>query len=190
MPAVIFGMFLLLVILMVALVISANKALPEPKIYATGTNGSITELFTLPAPPDGPIALTNFAARVATECLDLKPSNYEYRFERCEKEYFTPKGFQAYKGALNRNGVLGALNNGEIITDATLAAPVNISSPGSYNNLQTYTLEVPIQYSEERVGQRFEGGLPKAVTLRIIKDPRKTTKNQFRVVQFYLEARI
>lgn len=190
MPAIILTLTGFLITQQIAIVSLSKKEIPAPKTFAAGIDGSITELYSLPAPPDGPIQLTNFAANAATNCLDLKPSNYEVRLQACKRDYFSEGGYNQFVNVLDGNGYLAELSKGQLILDSTLASAVNISEPGTFNREEVFTIEVPISLSEERKGRSSGLGAPKTVIVRVAKSQKNNSINQFKVVQFFLEARI
>lgn len=149
---------------------------PEPRYFATYSNGSLVPMIALDKPNVTPSALLQWAntAVIAVNTYDFV--TYREKLQKAS-EYFTPDGWQAYLNGLESSRNLVAVIDKKLVVSAVATGAPVIIREGVVDGVYAWTIQMPILITYQSASQYSQQSL--VVTLLVKRVP--TLTNPFGV---------
>ena len=188
-PYVIFFLLGICVLLAVSFVIRSHAEITLPPVYASDAKtGSVTKLYALPYNRQSGLAMVNFAAQNITFCLNIDFSSYQDVTQECRRTAFSEAGYVAFERALNKQGVLEKVRDGNAIVRSVVDGMPTLAEPGQLGNELVYTVEVPIVLDVKQLGRENKPSRQVAIVM-LARDNKPDTFDHFRIVRVDIEPR-
>ncbi|WP_279483549.1 type IVB secretion system apparatus protein IcmL/DotI [Aureimonas sp. SK2] len=175
-----------------AAVVSTSVALyvtmarPEPRYFATTSNGQIQLLTPLDRPHMSAADVLNFSVRAVTNSLTYSFDNYRAQFQESQQYFSQPDGWNSFVEAVQRSKALDLVRNGRFNSSATASTPVivrqGVNATGSYEWIVQMPIRISYQSASEVTGQS------NTVTVRLTRLPTYETPYGIAISQFNAAA--
>lgn len=163
---VLMAILLLLVLngLLIAVIVYQHYSQPEPKYFATSTDGRITPIYPLTRPVVSASALLQWANQAAVAAYSYNFSNYRTALQEAS-EYFTPKGWKDFQAALKTSGNLETVIGKKLVVSAVATGAPVIIEQGLLRGRYAWKVQMPILVNYESANTSIQDTL--VVTLLI-----------------------
>ena len=132
---------------------------PEPRYFATTTDGQILPLVPLDKPHQSAAEVSNFAVRAVTSSLTYDFANYRADFNNSLQYFTKPAGWNQFVDAVQASQMLELVQTRRLNTTAVANNAVivreGINSRGVYEWIVQIPLRVTYQSASEVTGQNF-----------------------------------
>lgn len=132
---------------------------PEPRYFATSTDGQILPLVPLDRPHQTAAEVSNFAVRAVTTSLTYDFANYRADFNNALQFFTKPAGWNQFVDAIQESQMLDLVQKRRLNTTAVANNAVivreGINSRGVYEWIVQIPLRVTYQSASEVTGQNF-----------------------------------
>ena len=132
---------------------------PEPRYFATTTDGQILPLVPLDKPHQSAAEVSNFAVRAVTTSLTYDFANYRADFNNALQFFTKPTGWNQFVDAVQESQMLDLVQKRRLNTTAVANNAVivreGINSRGIYEWVVQIPLRVTYQSASEVTGQNF-----------------------------------
>lgn len=160
---------------------------PEPRYFATTSNGQIQQLTPLDQPHMTAADILNFAVRAVTNSLTYSFDNYRAQFSDSQQWFSQPDGWNSFVEAVQRSKALDLVRNGRFNSSATASTPVIVRqgvnpATGSYEWIVQMPIRISYQSASEVTGQS------NTVTVRLTRLPTYETPYGIAISQFNAAA--
>ncbi|WP_019998609.1 type IVB secretion system apparatus protein IcmL/DotI [Aureimonas ureilytica] len=159
---------------------------PEPRYFATTTNGQIQPLTPLDRPHMSSADVLNFAARAVTNSLTYSFDNYRAQFQEAQQYFSQPDGWNSFVEAVQKSKALDLVRNGRFNSSAIAQTPVIVrqgpNASGSYEWIVQMPIRITYQSASEVTGQS------NMVTVRLTRLPTYETPYGIAISQFNAAA--
>lgn len=159
---------------------------PEPRYFATTTNGQIQPLTPLDRPHMSSADVLNFAARAVTNSLTYSFDNYRAQFQEAQQYFSQPDGWNSFVEAVQKSKALDLVRNGRFNSSAIAQTPVIVrqgpNASGSYEWIVQMPIRITYQSASEVTGQSS------MVTVRLTRLPTYETPYGIAISQFNAAA--
>ncbi|MEW5423990.1 type IVB secretion system apparatus protein IcmL/DotI [Amorphus sp. 3PC139-8] len=132
--------------IVVTIFVVTNK--PEPRYFATQTNGRILPLVPLDQPMLTSAQITAFAAEAVTAALTIDFANYRRDLKAAEPYFQHPEGWDNFLTALEKSGTLKYIVANRMVATA-VANGASIINSGSLNGQYSWRLQIPVTVTYE-----------------------------------------
>jgi intracellular multiplication protein IcmL len=132
---------------------------PEPRYFATTTDGQILPLVPLDKPHQSAAEVSNFAVRAVTTSLTYDFANYRTDFNNALQFFTKPSGWNQFVDAVQESQMLDLVQSRRLNTTAVANNAVivreGINSRGVYEWIVQIPLRITYQSASEVTGQNF-----------------------------------
>jgi intracellular multiplication protein IcmL len=132
---------------------------PEPRYFATTTDGQILPLVPLDKPHQSAAEVSNFAVRAVTTSLTYDFANYRQDFNDALPFFTKPAGWNQFVDAVQESQMLDLVQKRRLNTTAVANNAVivreGINARGVYEWIVQIPLRVTYQSASEVTGQNF-----------------------------------
>ncbi|GFE66970.1 type IVB secretion system apparatus protein IcmL/DotI [Litoreibacter roseus] len=132
---------------------------PEPRYFATSTDGQILPLVPLDRPHQTAAEVSNFAVRAVTTSLTYDFANYRSDFNNALQFFTKPAGWNQFVDAVQESQMLDLVQRRRLNTTAVANNAVivreGVNSRGVYEWIVQIPLRVTYQSASEVTGQNF-----------------------------------
>lgn len=125
---------------------------PEPRYFATTTDGQIQPLVPLDRPHLSANAVTNFAVQAVTQSLTYDFANYRDDFQRSMQWFTKPTGWNSFVQAVQSSGTLDLVQRRKFNTTAVAENAV-IVREGVQSGKYTWVIQIPINVTYQSASQ-------------------------------------
>ena len=184
---VLIGILLCVVVILVQMITIAYVVThpPEPKYFATSTDGRIMPLVPLDQPNLSQSALLQWANTAAIAAYTYDFVNYREALQAAS-EYFTPAGWDSFMTALNTSGSLQNVISKKLIVSAVaVGAPVVIQQ-GLLDSTYTWKVQMPMLITYQSASQYSQSTV--TVTMLITRISTISTARGVGIAQFLVSA--
>ena len=116
---------------------------PQPKYFATSTNGRITPLLALDQPNQSDSAVLQWANQAAIAAFSYNFVNYREEL-LAASSYFTQEGWSQFMDALQQSSNLEAVKSKKLIVSAVATRAPIILQKGELNGSFSWRVQMPI----------------------------------------------
>lgn len=132
---------------------------PEPRYFATTTDGQLLPLVPLDKPHQSAAEVTNFAVKAVTTSLTYNFANYRSDFNRALQYFTKPGGWNQFVEAVQKSQMLELVQARRLNTTAVANNAVivreGINARGVYEWVVQMPVRVTYQSASETTGQNF-----------------------------------
>ena len=132
---------------------------PEPRYFATTTEGQLLPLVPLDKPHQSAAEVTNFAVKAVTTSLTYDFANYRADFNRALQYFTKPAGWNEFVDAVQKSQMLELVQAKRLNTTAVANNAVivreGINARGVYEWVVQMPVRVTYQSASETTGQNF-----------------------------------
>lgn len=132
---------------------------PEPRYFATTTDGQLLPLVPLDKPHQSAAEVTNFAVKAVTTSLTYDFANYRADFNNALQYFTKPAGWNQFVDAVQKSQMLELVQTKRLNTTAVANNAVivreGINSQGIYEWVVQMPIRVTYQSASEVTGQNF-----------------------------------
>jgi intracellular multiplication protein IcmL len=149
------GMLLFSVLIMTILVgglIYLITNPPQPRYFATTTDGRISPLVPLDQPNISQAALLQWANTAAISAYTYNFVNYRQALQDAQA-YFTPDGWSAFMGALNSSNNLTAVIAKKLVVSAVATGAPVILQQGILGGIYAWRVQMPMLITYQSASQ-------------------------------------
>ncbi len=125
---------------------------PEPKYFATSTDGRIMPLVPLSQPNLSKSALLQWASTAAISAYTYDFINYRQALQAAS-EYFTPEGWNSFMEALDSNNNLKAVIAKKLIVSAVVTGAPVVVQEGLLDSRYTWKVQMPMLVTYQSASQ-------------------------------------
>lgn len=140
-----------------ALTLAMTK--PEPRYFATTTDGRITPLVPLNQPHLSAAEVANFATEGVTRALTYSFDNYRTDFQDAQIYFTKPRGWNSFVDALQSSGQLDLVKKSKLNTTAVAQRAVIVREGVSTDGVYEWVVQMPVrityQSASQVTGQNF-----------------------------------
>ncbi len=147
---ILIAVLLLLVLngLLIFVIIYQHYSQPEPKYFATSTDGRITPIYPLSRPVVAASALLQWANQAAVAAYSYNFANYRQALQEAS-EYFTPNGWADFQTALKTSGNLETVIAKKLVVSAVATGAPVIIEQGLLRGSYAWKVQMPILVTYE-----------------------------------------
>lgn len=116
---------------------------PDPKYFATSTEGRIIPLIPLDQPTVNHDAILSFAQRVALSSFIFDFANFQGQLGALSRSY-TPRGYETLIGSLEKNGVLDLVKAKRYVATAVATSAPVVTWSGKDKGVYKWRVEMPV----------------------------------------------
>lgn len=161
---------LLLLLLMnvglVAIIIYQYQTRPEPRYFATSTDGRITPLYSLSRPVVSAAELREWATTAAVSAFSYNFANYRKALQEAS-ERFTPRGWTNFQEALRRSGNLETVLKRKFVVSAIPTGTPEIIEQRVIEGRYTWKVRIPLLVTYQSSAATLQD--PLEVTLSVVR---------------------
>ena len=132
---------------------------PEPRYFATTTDGQLLPLVPLDKPHQSAAEVSNFAVKAVTSSLTYDFANYRADFNNAMQYFTKPTGWNQFVDAVQKSQMLDLVQTRRLNTTAVANNAVivreGINDRGVYEWIVQIPLRVTYQSASEVTGQNF-----------------------------------
>jgi len=132
---------------------------PEPRYFATTTDGQLLPLVPLDRPHQTAAEVSNFAVKAVTTSLTYDFANYRADFNNALQYFTKPKGWNHFVDAVQKSQMLDLVQKRRLNTTAVANNAIivreGINSHGIYEWIVQIPLRITYQSASEVTGQNF-----------------------------------
>lgn len=132
---------------------------PEPRYFATTTDGQLLPLVPLDKPHQSAAEVSNFAVKAVTTSLTYDFANYRTDFNNALQYFTKPTGWNQFVEAVQKSQMLDLVQTRRLNTTAVANNAVivreGINDRGIYEWIVQIPLRVTYQSASEVTGQNF-----------------------------------
>ena len=132
---------------------------PEPRYFATTTDGQLLPLVPLDKPHQSAAEVSNFAVKAVTTSLTYDFANYRTDFNNALQYFTKPTGWNQFVDAVQKSQMLDLVQTRRLNTTAVANNAVivreGINDRGVYEWIVQIPLRVTYQSASEVTGQNF-----------------------------------
>ncbi|HYF98137.1 MAG TPA: type IVB secretion system apparatus protein IcmL/DotI [Coxiellaceae bacterium] len=139
---------------------------PQPKYYATLSNGRIVPMQALSEPTVTSNYIMQWASLAVRAAYNLDFVNYQTQLNSAAP-YFTTDGWNAFMNALNGTGVISSLQTNKLIMSAVVSDAPIVLDKSIINGHYTWHVQVPLLVTYSSASQNRKQNL--VVTLTIVR---------------------
>lgn len=154
---------------------------PEPKYFATATDGRITPLYPLDVPMIAPGELLQWASRAAVSAYNYNFVNYRDALQNLQNE-FTPDGWKWYEDALKSSRILETVIAKKLVVSAVPTATPVILEQGVVNGRYAWKVQQPLLVTYQSPNEQTQQ--PVVITMIISRVPTVDVPKGVAVVSF------
>jgi intracellular multiplication protein IcmL len=121
---------------------------PEPKYFATSTDGRITPIYPLTAPMVSDSALLQWANQAAVAAYTYNFLNYQKELQDAS-EYFTPQGWKNFEAELQASRNLETVINKKLVSTAVATGAPVVLDRGILNGQYAWKVQMPLLVNYE-----------------------------------------
>jgi len=125
---------------------------PEPRYFATTTNGRITPLVALDKPNLSKSALLQWASTAAIASYTYNFVNYRQELQAAS-EFFTPDGWNSFLKALTVSNNLEAVKAKKLVVSAVATGAPIILQEGLLNHRYSWRMQMPMLITYQSASQ-------------------------------------
>lgn len=151
----------LLVVTVIAVCAAVSLALtrPEPRYFATTTDGRIQPLIPLDRPHLSAAEVSTYAAEAVTSSFTYSFATYQQDFQRAQQYFTKPRGWNSFVEAIQKSGTLDLVKNRRLNTTAIAQRAVivreGVGANGTYEWIVQMRVRVTYQSASEVTGQNL-----------------------------------
>jgi len=168
-------------VLMVAVVAFLDITRPQPKYYATLSNGRIVPMQALSEPTVTSDYVIQWASLAVRAAYNLDFVNYQKQLNAAEP-YFTPSGWLAFSDALDSSGTLSSLQGNKLIMSAVVSDAPIVLDRAIISGHYTWRVQVPLLVTYSSASENKKQSL--IVTLTIMRVSTLDTAQGIRINNF------
>ncbi|MEO0394159.1 MAG: type IVB secretion system apparatus protein IcmL/DotI [Pseudomonadota bacterium] len=116
---------------------------PEPRYFATRTDGALIRLVPLNEPMLTQSAILSWAGKASTDAFTFDFVNFRQQLQEAAQA-FTPDGWRSFLQALEDSRNLDAVRSRKLIVNAALQGAPVILTEGVVNGVYSWRIEMPI----------------------------------------------
>ncbi len=158
---------------------------PEPKYFATSTDGRIMPLVPLDQPNLSQSALLQWANTAAIAAYTYDFVNYRQALQQAS-EYFTPDGWNSFMAALKNNNNLDAVLAKKLIVSAVATGAPVIVQQALLDERYTWKVQMPMLVTYQSASQFSQQSL--TVTMLITRISTLSSARGIGIAQFVATA--
>lgn len=132
---------------------------PEPRYFATTTEGQLLPLVPLDKPHQSAAEVSNFAVKAVTTSLTYDFANYRADFNNALQYFTKPQGWNQFVDAVQKSQMLDLVQTKRLNTTAVANNAVivreGINSRGVYEWVVQMPIRVTYQSASQVTGQNF-----------------------------------
>lgn len=121
---------------------------PEPRYFATSTDGRITPIYPLSAPMVSDAALLQWANQAAVAAYTYNFATYRKELQDAS-EYFTPEGWSDFETALESSRNLETVINKKLVVTAVATGAPVILDRGILSGHYSWKVQMPLLVTYE-----------------------------------------
>lgn len=119
---------------------------PQPKYFATTTNGVVAPLHALTEPVLTSQYILEWASLATRKALNLSFVHYQEQLTEASP-YFTPNGWNSFEGALKSSGMLEEITSKKLDMSAIISGTPVVLNRSIMNGRFTWTIQLPVLVS-------------------------------------------
>lgn len=119
---------------------------PQPKYFATTTNGVVKPLYSLTEPVLTSQYILEWASLATRKAFNLDFVHYQDQLTAAEP-YFTPSGWEKFQEALKSSGMLQTVMGQKLVMSAIISGTPVVLNRSIRNGRFTWTLQLPVLVS-------------------------------------------
>jgi len=158
---------------------------PQPKYFATATNGRIMPLMPLDQPNLSQSALLQWANTAAIAAYTYDFVNYRQALQAAS-EYFTPDGWNSFMAALDTSGSLQNVINKKLIVSAVATGAPVVVQQGLLEGRYTWKVQMPMLITYQSPSQFSRQSA--TVTMLVTRISTLTSARGVGIAQFIVSA--
>lgn len=159
---------------------------PEPRYFATTTNGQIQLLTPLDRPHMSSADVLNFAARAVTNSLTYSFDNYRAQFQESQQFFSQPDGWNSFVEAVQKSKALDLVRNGRFNSSAIAQTPVIVRQGPNARGAYEWIVQMPIRITYQSASEVT--GQSNMVTVRLTRLPTYESPYGIAISQFNAAA--
>lgn len=126
---------------------------PEPRYFATTTNGQILPLVALDKPHLNANEVANFATQAVTAALTYSFTNYRADLTAVQKYFTQPAGWNSFIDALDKSGQLEMVKERRLNTTAVAQDAVILSQGPNARGVYQWVVQIPLRITYESASE-------------------------------------
>ncbi len=154
---------------------------PEPRYFASTRDGRIIRLYALSSPVLTQEAVSELAVRGVLKAYTFNFSNYKENLETAS-QYFTGTGWERFKEALQKSGMLEFVIRKRLVASAVATAAPTLLKKGVIGGRYSWQFQVPILVTYESQSEKQRQALVVTVMIQrvsIVNHPRQVAISMF-----------
>ncbi|MBB4000101.1 type IVB secretion system apparatus protein IcmL/DotI [Aureimonas pseudogalii] len=160
---------------------------PEPRYFATTSNGQIQPLTPLDRPHMSSADVLNFAVRAVSNSLTYSFDNYRAQFQESQQFFSQPDGWNSFVDAVSKSKALDLVRNGRFNSFATVPqTPVIVRQGTNASGSYEWIVQMPIRITYQSASE--VSGQSNMVTVRLTRLPTYETPYGIAISQFNAAA--
>lgn len=181
-------LLMILVNIILALIIAYQIThRPEPRYFATSTDGRITPLYALSDPVVTREELLQWATRAATAAYTYDFVTYRAELQDVANEFFTPEGWKEFRAGLERSRNLETIVDKKLVSSAVATGAPIIQESGMINGRYAWKVQLPMLVTFESASMKIRQ--PLLVTMVITRVSTLDNPKGIAIAQFYATER-
>lgn len=157
----------LLVVAVIAVLAAVSLAMtrPEPRYFATTTDGRIQPLIPLDRPHLSAAEISTYSAEAVTASLTYSFATYQQDFQRAQQYFTKPRGWNSFVDAIQKSGTLDLVKNRRLNTTAIAQRAVIVREGIGANGIYEWTVQMPVRVTYQSASEVTGQNLMVTVTL-------------------------
>ena len=177
--------FLIAIIANIFLVIALGWSMshkPEPRYFATTSDGRIVPLYPLTQPVVSQTALLQWANEAAISSFSFDYVSYRKNLQKAS-EYYTPDGWKSFENALKESGNLETVIAKHLVVTAVATGAPTIIDQSVISGRYAWKIQMPLLVTYESGAQIMRQ--PMVVTMVVTRVSTLNTPKGIAIAQFY-----
>jgi intracellular multiplication protein IcmL len=154
---------------------------PEPKYFATSTDGRIIPIYPLTAPMQSDAALLQWANQAAVAAYTYNFATYRKELQEAS-EYFTPEGWRSFEAELQSTRNLETVMTKKLVATAVATGAPVILDRGILSGRYSWKVQMPLLVSYESASTTIQQ--PVVVTMLITRVSTLNVPKGIAIAQF------
>ncbi len=181
--ALLLSVFIVFILVLAVIYVVLNP--PEPKYFATSTDGRIVPLIHLDQPNLSDAALLQWANTAAVAAYSYNFVNYRQAIQQAS-EYFTPEGQDTFLAAIKNSNNLEAVVAKKLVVSAVATGAPVILQKGILAGQYTWKVQIPLLVTFQSASQVSQQSV--TVTLLIVRMSTLSSARGIGIAQFIVSG--
>ncbi|RWB93278.1 MULTISPECIES: type IVB secretion system apparatus protein IcmL/DotI [unclassified Mesorhizobium] len=158
----------LLVTTVISVIAAVTMALtkPEPRYFASTTDGRIQPLIPLDQPHLSAAEITTYAAEAVTRSFTYSFATYQQDFQDAQQYFTKPQGWNSFVDAVQKSGTLDLVKNKRLNTTAIAQRAVIVREGVGPNGIYEWIVQMPVRVTYQSASEVTGQNMMVTVTLQ------------------------